>query len=177
MKYKDIFIQAYQAMDVSVMDGNCGSLCNGHCCRRTMENGQPLGIYFLPFEYECMQAGQALIDPDTVEFHTSDWYELPVGIDKLIYGFCRDNTKCIRELRPIQCRTYPLEAHIENGILSLVIGETQVHDCPILTRRSEWNPDFEAGILKGWTLLMRIPEIRWLIEAESRERASCERAN
>lgn len=170
MEYKKIFLKAYEAMGATIINGNCGELCNGHCCRRTMENGEALGIYFLPFEYQVMQAGENLIESSTLEIHKSGGFELPEGIDQLIYGFCRDITQCDRELRPIQCRTYPFEPHLEDGKLRLVIEKEQVHECPLLSQRDRWNPEFEKGILAGWEILLQIPEIRIVVEAESEER-------
>ena len=170
MEYRERYEKAYQAMSETMIDGNCGELCKGHCCRRIMENGEPLGIYFLPFEYEVMQAGKNLIEPSTLEIHKSDDFELPEGIEQLVYGFCRDITQCDRELRPIQCRTYPFEPHIENGELELIIEKEQVHQCPLLSQRERWNPAFEKGILEGWKILLQIPEVRAVIVAESEER-------
>lgn len=170
MEYKKIFIEAYEAMSATIINGNCGELCNGHCCRSAMENGERLGIYFLPFEYEVMQAGESLIDAATVEIHRSVDYEMPEGIEQLVYGFCRDITQCNRKLRPIQCRTYPFEPHLEDGKLQLVIEKEQVHQCPLLTQRERWNPEFEKGILAGWEILLQIPEIRMVVESESEER-------
>lgn len=170
MEYKEIFLKAYEAMSATIIDGNCGELCNGHCCRGAMENGEILGIYFLPFEYELMQVGENLIDAGTVEIHKKTEYEMPDGIEQLVYGFCRDVTQCIRELRPVQCRTYPFEPHLEDGKLRLVIEKEQVHKCPLLSQRERWNPEFEKGILAGWEILLQIPEIRIVVESESEER-------
>ena len=119
MDYKEIFLKSYEYMDVDLIDGDCGKLCGYHCCRSRHENGKVLGIYFLPFEYENMQKGKGLIDESHLEIHTKIAYNLPVGIKKLYYGYCKDNKNCIRDIRPIQCRTFPFVPHLEEGSLAV----------------------------------------------------------
>ncbi|BEP30033.1 hypothetical protein [Helicovermis profundi] len=167
MNNKEIFEKAYKYMDVTLTESNCGLLCNYHCCRAVDENGCALGIYFLPFEYNEIQKNEKLIDENSIEIHTRKVYDLPVGINKMFFGNCKDNTNCIRSLRPIQCRTFPFAPHIENGKLYLIIEKEQEHDCPLIEKKELWNPDFEKSILKGWKELLRIKEIRILIEYDS----------
>ncbi len=168
--YKHIFKEAYELMDISLIDGNCGELCNYHCCRRKHENGEKLGIYFLPYEYESLQADGDLIDKASLSVHTNKAYDLPPGIKKLFYGYCKDSSPCIRELRPIQCRTFPFVPHIEDGKLTIVIEKDQEHDCPLIEDHSRWNRDFEKRILMAWRKLIEIDKIRLLVEFDSEER-------
>lgn len=168
--YEMIFKKAYELMDVDLIEGNCGELCNYHCCRSKYENGESLGIYFLPYEYESMQYGKGLIDDPDVKVHTSKSFELPDGIKKLFYGHCKDSKKCIRDLRPIQCRTFPFVPHIENGKLSIVIEKNQEHNCPLIDNREKWNQNFEFRILKAWQELIEIDKIKILVEFDSKER-------
>ncbi|MBN2259942.1 MAG: hypothetical protein JW702_05335 [Clostridiales bacterium] len=170
MDYKGIFERAYRFMDVNLTEGNCGESCGYHCCRNIDESGKIFGLYFLPFEYELMQKGKGLIDESRTEVHTKIAYEMPKGVRKLYYGFCKDNKNCIRELRPIQCRTYPLVPHLESGVLSLVIEKNQEHQCPLIQKRELWNTEFEVGILNGWKELLQISQIKVMIEYESEER-------
>lgn len=157
-------------MDVNLIDGNCGELCNYHCCRRTLEDGEVLGIYFLPHEYKTIQKEEDLIDPDTLQVHTKKHYDLPDGIKQLYYGYCKDSKNCIRDVRPIQCRTFPFVPHIEGNKLKLVIEKDQEHDCPLIATKEKWNPNFEFSILNGWFDLVKISQIEILIRFDSAER-------
>lgn len=142
-------------MDQAIIEGNCGQLCNYHCCR-SHEADDSLGMYLLPKEYQAVQA-----DLDVAyEVHSSYQYELPKGIKKQYYIFCHNNSGCLRDNRPIQCRTYPLEAHYIEGELQLVIENDQLHACPLLNDTGNWRKEFLLGIYKGWQLLLEIEKIK-----------------
>lgn len=168
--YREIFERAYELMDISLIDGNCGELCGYHCCRPKHENGESLGIYFLPYEYEEMQKGEKLIDESTLNIHTNKSYDLPFGIKKLFYGYCKDSSNCIRNIRPIQCRTFPFVPHIEDGKLMIVIEKNQEHACPLIEDRTKWNKEFESRMLLAWKELIQIDKIKTLVEFDSHER-------
>lgn len=172
MMYKELFEEVYQLMNVNLIDGNCGELCNYHCCRPKHENGENLGIYFLPFEYEDMQKGKGLINESTLNVHTNKSYDLPDGIKKLYYGYCKDSLSCIRNIRPIQCRTFPFVPHIENNKLVIVIEKDQEHNCPLIEDHDKWNPEFEERMLLAWKKLIEIDKIKLLVEFDSEERIS-----
>lgn len=170
MNYKEIFEQAYELMDIDLMDGDCGELCGYHCCRENHEDGSRMGIYFLPFEYETMHEDADLIDKKTLQIHTNKSYDLPKGIKRLFYGHCKDSKNCLRRIRPIQCRTFPFVPHLENDILYIVIEKDQEHSCPLIGRQDLWNPQFCSRIFKGWELLIQVPQIKLLVEFDSNTR-------
>ncbi len=152
-------------MDEAIIDGNCGELCNYHCCR-SHEGEEDLGMYLLPLEYECMQQGNNV----PFEIHTSYQYDLPKSIKKQYYIFCSNDSGCLRDDRPIQCRTYPLEPHLENGKLSLIVEKDQLHGCPLLSSPEKWRKEFIKGTLKAWTLLITIDEVKVYVKSISDER-------
>jgi len=152
-------------MDEPIVDGNCGELCGYHCCR-SHEGEENLGMYLVPFEYESIQSN---MDID-YEVHTSYNYELPKPLKRQYYIFCSNNSGCLRKLRPIQCRTYPLEPHIEDNELHLIIEKNQLHACPLISQRELWRKEFIEGIYKAWTLLLEDETIRAYIESLSKKR-------
>ncbi len=166
--YLAIFKKAYDLMDEAIIAGNCGESCGYHCCRRSDDAGKRLGMYLLPLEYEYMQAKIAT----DYELHSHKHYHLPPKIKKAYYIYCHLESGCLREHRPIQCRTYPFEPHLENGVFSLVIEKTQIHNCPLISRRSEWRPAFIEGIYNGWLELKKIPIITYHIDYFSKERSA-----
>lgn len=166
--YQAIFKKAYALMDEAIIAGNCGESCGYHCCRRRDDDGKRLGMYLLPLEYEYMQATVAT----DYELHSQKHYKMPPKIKKMYYIYCHLESGCLRDHRPIQCRTYPFEPHLENGVFSLVIEKEQIHGCPLITRRSEWRPAFIDGIYNGWLELLKIPIITYHIDYFSKERSA-----
>lgn len=166
--YQAIFKKAYQLMDEALIAGNCGEQCGYHCCRRIDVDGKRLGMYLVPLEYEYMQS-QVVTD---YELHRHQDYNLPPKIKKYYYIYCHLAEGCLREYRPIQCRTYPFEPHLENGVFSLVIEKEQIHGCVMIERRSEWRQAFVDGIYNGWLELLKIPIIKYHIEYFSKERSA-----
>ncbi|MGD9474909.1 MAG: hypothetical protein AB7V37_07915 [Eubacteriaceae bacterium] len=168
--YQAIFEEAYRLMDQAIISGDCGELCGYHCCRRYDEDGRHLGMYLLPLEYEYMQA-EVVTD---FEVHTCQDYDIPPKVKKSYYIFCHLAQGCLRSHRPIQCRTYPFEPHLENGVLRLVIEKEQIHHCVLIDRMPEWRKDFIDGIYQGWLELIKIPIIKYYIEYLSEERVAAD---
>jgi hypothetical protein len=166
--YQAIFEKAYQLMDEAIIAGNCGELCGYHCCRRMDEDGKRLGMYLLPLEYEYMQQ-EVVTD---YELHRQKQYDLPPKIKKAYYIFCHLAEGCLRDHRPIQCRTYPFEPHLENDEFSLVIEKDQLHACPLINGGPPWRQAFIDGIYKGWQELLKIPIIKYHVEYSSKERSA-----
>ncbi len=152
-------------MNEPIVDGNCGDLCNYHCCR-SHESDESLGMYLLPEEFETVQTNLNVY----FEVHSSYQYELPHGTKKLYYIFCNNDSGCLRFNRPIQCRTYPLEPHLIGDDFSLIIEKEQLHACPLIEQMALWRPEFLRGIYEGWVLLLTIEKIRLYIEEVSRDR-------
>lgn len=170
MEIKEIYERAYALMDEPVIEGNCGTLCNYHCCRDDGDDGEKMGIYLLPLEYETMIKGQEFEKRLRITRHTSKVYEMPSRIKNLYFVYCSDSSKCLRGHRPIQCRTYPFEPHIENGELHIVVLKDQIHQCPLLKQEKNWRQEFIHGVYEGWKLLITIPIVKYLIEYDSMER-------
>ena len=166
MEFKEIFEEAYKMMDEPIIDGNCGELCDYHCCRSHEGENNKLGMYLLPLEYELMQK-DSVVD---FEIHSNLIYEMPSKIKKLYYIFCDEANGCLRSMRPIQCRTYPFEPHIENDKLFLIIEKNQIHSCPLLNKKDSWRWEFVIGIYKGWELLIQIPRLKYYIKKISEKR-------
>lgn len=168
---KAIYKKAYDYMDVTLIDGNCGEYCNYNCCRDENE-GNKMGIYLYPFEYETMLEDYVLDNDLMYEYHSHEDYFMAAHLEGQYFLYCGFDKGCLRDLRPIQCRTYPLEPHITKGELKLVIEKNQIHDCPFVLKEDKWHPDFIEGIYKGWQELIKIDEVRKLVIHDSRNRVN-----
>lgn len=167
MDYRAIYKRAYELMDEPIMDGNCGELCNYHCCRNVKENGEDMGIYLLPFEFEAMLEGTPFMEGIEIDKHSNKDYYICKDVEFLYYMICNLEKGCLREYRPIQCRTYPFEPYLESGKLYLIIEKDQDHKCPLLTTPEKWRSSFVRGIYYGWMELLQIPQIRAHIQYDT----------
>ena len=170
IKHREIFQKAYDLMGEDVIEGNCGDLCDCHCCRDNHETGEAMGIYFLPYEYETMQLENDIIDHDRTEKHTSEEYLFTDEIEYLVYSYCKSVLGCHRDLRPIQCRSYPFAPHLDKGVLSLVIEKNQEHDCPLIKMKENWRQEYIDGMYKGWKELLQIKKIAAIVKDDSEVR-------
>jgi len=165
--YKHIYEAAYEAMNNSVLDIDCGTLCSHNCCRNDYENPEEFGVYLLPFEYEHFLKNTGMMKPSQMDWHAAKDRFMPKSLKGLNYFYCNVEKDCLRQYRPVQCRTYPLEPHLENGKLSLIVEKDQIHECPLIQRREQWRADYVKGMYEGWSLLIQIPEVRKLVQYDS----------
>lgn len=165
--YRVIYEMAYEAMNTSVLPYDCGKLCSHNCCRNDYENPEEFGVYLLPYEYEHFLKYTDAIKPNQLVRHTAKDRFIPKSVKGLNYFLCDSEKDCLRYYRPIQCRTYPLEPHLERDVLYLVVERDQIHSCPLIEMKSKWQPEYVRGIYRGWTQLMQIPEVRKLVLFDS----------
>lgn len=152
-------------MDEPIVNGNCGELCGYHCCR-SHEADENLGMYLIPYEYEVVQSRLDI----EYEVHSSYTYDLPRPLKRQYYVFCHNNSGCLRKMRPLQCRTYPLEPHLNGDILQLVIEKDQLHACPLIDQQQIWRPEFVKGVYEAWQLLLEEDKIKTYIISLSETR-------
>lgn len=169
MDYKNLYEKVYEYMDVQLVDGDCGKLCNHHCCR-TYDGDEKMGIYLMPYEYESILKESDFNKNLKIEKHNSFEYNIPHKVGQLNYIYCEDEFGCFRHLRPIQCRSYPFEPHLENNELYLVIEKDQIHKCPLIEKMDQWREEFIKGIYAGWSELIKINKVKYMIEYDSKER-------
>ncbi|MDF2546083.1 MAG: hypothetical protein K0R93_981 [Anaerosolibacter sp.] len=167
MDYREIYKRVYAYMSEKVIDEDCGLLCNSHCCRNFTEDGEEIGIYLMPFEYESVYKDTPLEDRFRFEKHTSKHYYIPPKVKYLYYFHCNKEDGCIRDLRPIQCRSYPFEPHLDGNRLSLVVEREQIHQCPLLDKMDGLRKEFVEGIYQGWKLMLEVPGVKELIQYDS----------
>lgn len=165
--YKALYEAAYEHMNTSVLDYDCGTLCSHNCCRNDYENPEDFGVYLMPYEYEHLLKDTEMIKPKQLVYHSSKDHFIPKSVGGLNYFYCDAEKDCLRHYRPIQCRTYPLEPHLQDGKLYLAVEKDQIHSCPLVQKRELWRPEYVEGIYKGWALLMQIPELRKLVAFDS----------
>lgn len=156
---------------VSPISGDCGKLCGASCCTVSGDySDEMMGIYLYPGE-------EQIHDPDcswlswTVE--KAEDYDFPDSwYGEIYFVRCKTPPHCPREMRPFQCRTFPLTPHItEDGILTLIYNDEDLpYKCPLIEEKIPLNDDFVRATYTVWSHLIRDPLIFDLVEIDSRRR-------
>ncbi len=158
---KSTYRAIYRLLDwVSPVPFDCGRICGAACCSADGE----LGIYLLPGE-------------DKIHDKRSDWliwseqstdeYDFPDSWKGKVYFVkCKTPPHCPRELRPIQCRTFPLMPYFdEKGELRLKYETAALpYACPLIESETALDPAFVQATLTVWRHLVRDPLIRDLVK-------------
>ena len=191
-KTKQDFEEIYRLWEnVSPIDGDCGSLCSAACCRAdglyldeiknpeydqdVLEEDEKddLGIYLLP--------GEELVHDKSDDWLT--WFKSnaeDVGFPEswtgeVYFVRCKGPDSCKRQLRPIQCRTYPVAPYItEKGELKLILNtDILPYKCPLVHQRFKLNQDFLEATYSAWKRLILDKRVYDLVEDDSRFRDEC----
>lgn len=161
----------YRLLDrVSPIDGDCGALCGAACCTVGDDCGEDLGIYLYPGEEKLHSRKDDWLEW-TVE--NADDFEFPDSwVGNIYFVKCKTPPLCPRNLRPFQCRTYPLSPYLSpNGELELLYNDEDLpYSCPLIEEEIPLNDDFVKATFTVWAHLIRDPYIRDLVEMDSRAR-------
>lgn len=172
----------YRLLDrVSPIDGDCGSLCGAICCTCSYEpedldytapgdeNADSyLGLFLLPGEEKVHESS----DDSWISWGhiMAEDYEYPESWEgKVHFIQCKTSPKCPRNLRPIQCRTFPLAPHIdEEGIFHVIVNcDDLPYSCPLIDESVKLNDSFIRATYTAWKHLLRDPLIFDLVEMDS----------
>lgn len=173
---KKDFEEIYNMLEkVSPVDFDCGVLCSCICCTCSgtddvNENSEEneMGLYLLPGEESMFTFNEDWIEWDYLEVEK---YDYPESWDGTVPFFqCKTPPKCPRKCRPIQCRTFPLTPHIENGIFHLIFENDDLpYSCPLVKNHTNHplNEDFIETTFKAWKKLIKDPLIHDLVKLDS----------
>jgi hypothetical protein len=163
---REVYLKIYKLLDPSPLEIDCGALCGSICC---LGQHDDMGIYLLPGEEKVF--GEEDKSWLKWEIHDPKDYEFPYSWTKPVY-YATCTKPCIREKRPIQCRTFPLAPHLTRDQRLIFIWETLdlPYLCPLIENKSSLNTAFVEGLEKGWQWLLKNKLIRDLIEFDSKLR-------
>lgn len=156
------------------LDTDCGKLCGAVCCSPEAA-GEDAGIYLLPGEAALHDRSDPWLSWSADPAEEYDFPESWTGTVDFVR--CKGAGQCRRELRPIQCRTFPLAPHLtEDGTLYMIMNDTELpYECPLITDCGRLKPEFVSACYEAWSLLITDDLIRDLVEEDSRFRDSCGR--
>lgn len=150
-----------QLARVTPLPVDCGKLCGAKCCTE-WESGA--GVYLLPGEEEIFaEQGWCKIE------------EVPPDMSPLLHiktYILRCSGSCPRNLRPFQCRTFPLAPYMDkSGHLKMIFDENGWLICPLikLGDMDQLDPKFIAKMKQVWTKLAEDMLIKDYIVNNSRK--------
>ncbi|MEI7884724.1 MAG: hypothetical protein WCI30_05170 [Clostridia bacterium] len=148
--------------------GDCGQLCHAACCNASTASHVEMGIYLYPGEHVMFENTQ-----DAFSWHeqAAQDYDFPPSWHGNIH-FLDCNGNCQRANRPLQCRFFPLSAHLTDDDKLQIIFETWdlPYTCPLIEDRMPILPEYIANVYAAYSMLLRDPNIKALIKHDSAER-------
>lgn len=184
----------YRFLDkVSPIDDDCGKLCGAACC---MDGGcgsskcdntgnagtdfsdfsekpdEQMGIYMLPGEELIHDMSDGWL---TWSIENTDELDLPESWGEETYFVkCSGPKNCRRNMRPIQCRTFPLTPYInEEGQLEMLYSDMELpYSCPLIDEEIPLNDSFVRATRTAWKHLLRYRPVRDLVERDSEDMRS-----
>ncbi|WP_130836404.1 hypothetical protein [Lachnoclostridium sp. Marseille-P6806] len=162
---EETYRRLYRMSDAAApLPFDCGQICGAVCCRP--EKGKETGIWLLPGEAALHEDGASMIRVKTGE---------DARMEELGFRFAECTApgpeQCVRALRPIQCRSFPLWPYIdEDGALELRWNDIELgYACPLIESEAELDPTFRETIRALWERLAGEPAIRAYLRELSRE--------
>lgn len=168
----EVYRRIYEMTDkLSPTEGDCGKICAMACCRREAFGGDDESyIYLLPGEerlFDDMPGAIKLVAKDAKDHDFP-----PSWGDTVTVALCEGPESCVRQCRPIQCRTYPLAPHInKKGELELIYSDIRTpYTCPLIYEKEKLSDDFLKKTYEAWEMLTRYTAIRDLVISDSGKR-------
>lgn len=152
---------------ITPLKTDCGALCGAACCTSEDED---MIIYLLPGEEKLFDRREDWLIWDYDHAEDYDFPESWHG--KVYYVRCKTAPNCPREMRPLQCRFFPVTPHLtEEGQLRMIWYPDELpYACPLLEQRMELEPRFIKAVYTVWKHLIRDPLIYDLVEFDSSDR-------
>ena len=172
----ETYRKVYSLLDKATpLPYDCGSLCGSVCCNGGTLPDDELYIYLLPGEMEYLKEAGA--DLEFIKQKTKFHY-LPQSWGKYVYtAKCRGSENCRRAFRPIQCRTFPLEPHLNSeGELEMIYCDVNLpYTCPLISEKMKLDETYARSVFEAWKLLIGDEMIRDLVKLDSAGRKKYER--
>ena len=127
-----------------------------------------MGIYLLPGEEKLFTQKEDWLKWNVEEAEEFDFPDSWFG--KVYFARCKTPPHCPREMRPLQCRFYPLAPYItEKGKLRLILSTTELpYQCPLIAEKMALQESFIKATHTVWKHLIRDRRIRDLVVMDSK---------
>lgn len=157
MDYTDLYRSVYRSLSRHTpLEYDCGRLCRARCCKGSDNDGMLL----FPGEQSILGSA-GFLRIDDVEFGRKG--------SKMPAQFAVCSGKCIRALRPLACRIFPLAPKIDGGKLSLRYDPRAFPVCPLVYDRKSFaiEKSFADKVSESLNILYSVDEIQPFINTLS----------
>ena len=169
---KSTYAAIYRLLDrVSPLQGDCGVLCGRACCDcdnlPDIDKDAEYGIYLLPGEDKLFTRQEDWL---TWNIDSAEKYGFPPSWHGQVYFVqCKTPPICVRKMRPLQCRTFPLTPHITaRGHFHLIWNTDKLpYACPLVTTRTPLEESFIQATYTVWKRLLTDPLIYDLVKMDA----------
>ena len=168
-QYKEVYAILGSSTPVSY---DCGDLCNSICCSNEPFGNDDSYLYLFPGEAEYLRSIGCNFP---VIRQKREGHYLPKSWGEYIYiAQCPGKSRCDRKMRPIQCRTFPLQPYFsDSGNLEMALCYTYVpYTCPFIEGTVSVSEDFIHAVYTAWNILIEDRAVRDLVKLDSKERRS-----
>lgn len=188
---KENYLKIYSDLEtVNPVDYDCGTLCNSICCvcDNDKSKDKDMVIYLLPGEEEVFldsndESENIKNNNENLNDNEKNWFEIAKENTKyyeypkswsgdVFFIRCKTPPTCNRKFRPIQCRTFPLNPHIdlENNLHLIYEINESTYICPLIKENIKLNQDFIDKTYSAWKLLIQDKLIYDLVKMDSKIR-------
>lgn len=172
---KNTYRAIYRLLNkVSPLPTDCGQLCSAACCSCGGDGATEdsldfeLGIYLLPGEEKIFTMKEDWLKW-SIEY--AEDFEFPASwFGKIYFVRCKTPPHCPREMRPLQCRIYPLSPYLtEKDELRMILSTADVpYQCPLIEDKMPLQESFVKATHTVWKHLIRDPLIYDLVKMDSK---------
>ncbi len=173
---KNTYKAIYRLLDrVSPLASDCGLLCSAACCNCGGDSVSEdsldftMGIYLLPGEEKLFTQKEDWLKWN-IEY--AEDFDFPSSwFGKVYFVRCKTPPHCPRNMRPLQCRFYPLAPYLtEKGELRLILSRTELpYRCPLIEEKIPLQKSFIKATHTVWKHLIRDRLIRDLVVMDSKQ--------
>lgn len=173
---KKTYQAIYRLLDrVSPISTDCGQLCGAACCSCGGDGSSEesldydMGIYLLPGEEKLYNMEEDWLKW-SIEY--AEDYDFPDSwFGKIYFIRCKTPPHCPREMRPLQCRFFPLTPYLtKKDELKLILSPVELpYTCPLIADKIKLEKGFIRATYTVWKHLIRDPLIYDLVEMDSED--------
>lgn len=171
---KNTYKAIYRLLNrVSPLSTDCGKFCGAACCScggdgsSTDSLDYDMGIYLLPGEEKLFSMQEDWLKW-SIEY--AEDYDFPDSwFGKIYFVRCKTPPYCPREMRPLQCRFFPLAPYLtEGGELRLILSTVELpYTCPLITDQIQLEERFIKATYTVWKHLIVDPLLYDLVQLDS----------
>lgn len=157
MHISEIYKSIYKYYgDTTPLKVDCGQLCGGACCES--DENKVTGMYLFPGEEKLFLDKSGFKIVNSLFLYDGEYAKILI---------CKGT--CLRSMRPLSCRIFPVLPYIENNAVTLIFDPRAKAVCPLLSLPdiSSLDSEFVKKTKNVTKLLLKFKKTRAFLEGLS----------